>query len=63
MVSLEEGTRNQLWAATAPAGVENGAFYEAVGVLGRHDKVNKDETLAGELWEWTEKELEAYKVE
>jgi len=59
----EEGIQNQLWAATAKNGdVVNGAFYEPVAVLGTHDKLSKDENLATQLWDWTEKELEAFKA-
>jgi NAD(P)-dependent dehydrogenase (short-subunit alcohol dehydrogenase family) len=58
----EEGIHNQLWAATAKNGeVVNGAFYEPVAVLGTHDKLSKDKNLATQLWDWTEKELEAFK--
>lgn len=58
---LAEGARNQLWAATADkAAVVNGGFYEPVGVLGTHSGESQNEQLAGELWEWTQKELEGY---
>lgn len=56
-----EGAYNQLWAATVDkTKLVNGAFYEPVGVPGRHDSKSKDEKLAAELWEWTSKELEPY---
>ena len=56
-----DGTWNQLWAATAKKGrITNGAYYVPVGVLGSHDKESKSEKLAGELWKWTQKELENY---
>jgi NAD(P)-dependent dehydrogenase (short-subunit alcohol dehydrogenase family) len=59
----EEGIQNQLWAATAKNGdVVSGAFYEPVAVLGTHDKLSKDQNLATQLWDWTEKELEAFKA-
>jgi NAD(P)-dependent dehydrogenase (short-subunit alcohol dehydrogenase family) len=59
----EEGIQNQLWAATAKNGdVVNGAFYEPVAVLGTHDRLSKDQNLATQLWDWTEKELEAFKA-
>ncbi|KAF7513160.1 hypothetical protein GJ744_010556 [Endocarpon pusillum] len=62
MVTLEQGARNQLWAATAGKDqITNGGFYEPVGVPGTHDKLSNDENLARELWEWTQKELEPYK--
>jgi NAD(P)-dependent dehydrogenase (short-subunit alcohol dehydrogenase family) len=63
MKTLQQGTYNQLWAATvAKERIVNGEFYEPVGVRGRHDKTSKNEKLAEELWEWTEKELELYKL-
>ncbi|KAL3465101.1 hypothetical protein BJX64DRAFT_285963 [Aspergillus heterothallicus] len=61
MVPLEEGTYNSLWATTtSKENVANGAFYEPVGKLGGLDKRAKDEGLAGELWEWTQKVLDEY---
>ena len=61
MMTLEQGACNQLWAATADKEqVTNGGFYEPVGVPGTHDKLSNDEKLAGELWDWTQKELEGY---
>ena len=58
-----EGAYNQLWAATGKkgqGGVVSGAFYAPVGVPGPHDKESKSLKLAEELWEWTQKELDAY---
>lgn len=58
-----EGAYNQLWAATGKkgeGGVVSGEYYEPVGVTGTHDKESKNQELAEELWEWTQKELEAY---
>ncbi|KAL2834023.1 retinol dehydrogenase 11 [Aspergillus pseudoustus] len=61
MVSLEEGAYNSLWATTtSKEKVANGAFYEPVGKLGGLDSRAKDEGLAGELWEWTQKVLDEY---
>ena len=40
--------------------VVNGAFYEPVGVPGKHMRMSADEDLARKLWEWTEKELEDF---
>ena len=57
----QEGSRNQLWAATAPkSGMINGSFYEPIGVPGKTDKDSTSEKLAAELWDWTQKELESY---
>ncbi|KAK9366110.1 hypothetical protein V1509DRAFT_630914 [Lipomyces kononenkoae] len=59
--TLAEGTWNQLWAATEEKNkIANGAYYEPVGIMGKLDSKGKSEKLAGELWEWTQKELEAY---
>lgn len=56
-----EGAWNQLWAATAEKeNIINGEFYEPVGVLGSHARESKNQKLAGELWEWTQKELENF---
>jgi NAD(P)-dependent dehydrogenase (short-subunit alcohol dehydrogenase family) len=40
--------------------VVNGAFYEPVGVPGKHMRMSADDELARKLWEWTEKELEDF---
>jgi NAD(P)-dependent dehydrogenase (short-subunit alcohol dehydrogenase family) len=40
--------------------VVNGAYYEPVGVPGKHMRKSTDEDLAKRLWEWTEKELEEF---
>jgi NAD(P)-dependent dehydrogenase (short-subunit alcohol dehydrogenase family) len=52
---------NCCWAATAERDrIENGGFYKPVGVRGKKVRDNENEVLAGKLWEYTEKELEAY---
>jgi NAD(P)-dependent dehydrogenase (short-subunit alcohol dehydrogenase family) len=58
-VTVSTGAKNQLWAATAE-GVETGTYYTPVGVKGSGWGTGKgrDEALAKQLWEWTEKELE-----
>ncbi len=51
----------QIWAATGDkSAIQSGAYYEPIGVLGKHTKDSNSEKLAGELWDWTQKELEAY---
>ncbi|KAK9371743.1 uncharacterized protein V1513DRAFT_428251 [Lipomyces chichibuensis] len=61
--SVADGTWNQLWAATEEKSkIVNGAYYEPVAILGKLDKESKSEKLAEELWEWTEKELDAYQA-
>lgn len=58
----KEGAYTQTWAATVGKGkLENGAYYEPVGVKTvPKTKQGKDAGLARELWEWTEKELESW---
>ncbi|KFX99437.1 hypothetical protein V490_01791 [Pseudogymnoascus sp. VKM F-3557] len=60
-VSVEQGSKNQLWAATSPReGLVPGEYYFPVGILGKGSKQGEDEELGKKLWEWTEKELEEY---
>ncbi|KAF5560174.1 alcohol dehydrogenase Bli-4 [Fusarium napiforme] len=58
-VSVEEGAKSQLWAATAK-GVQSGEYYVPVGVSGEGSQSSNDKALAKKLWDWTEKELESY---
>lgn len=66
------GAFNQTWAATAPVvgkawtekdgkgaekTVKSGHYYVPVAKEGGDNSISKDMKLAGELWEWTEKEL------
>jgi NAD(P)-dependent dehydrogenase (short-subunit alcohol dehydrogenase family) len=60
-VSVEEGAKNQLWAATAK-GVKSGEYYEPVGVTGKGSVEAYSDEAATKLWEWTEKELEAHTI-
>lgn len=60
-VSLEEGTKNQLWAGTMK-GVENGEYYEPVGKTGKGSAQAYDDGEAEKLWEWTGKELEGHDI-
>tara|TARA_R110002003_G_scaffold45_5_gene3483 strand:+ start:32208 stop:32813 length:606 start_codon:yes stop_codon:yes gene_type:complete len=60
-VSVEEGAKNGLWAATSD-GVETGRYYEPVGVAGTGSELSRDEELGQRLWEWTQKELEGVGV-
>ncbi|KAH7159488.1 hypothetical protein B0J13DRAFT_539072 [Dactylonectria estremocensis] len=55
-VSVEEGVKNQLWAATGE-GVKNGEYYVPVGIPGKGSALSMDRELSQKLWEWTEKEL------
>ena len=65
--TVEGGARNQLWAATAKKGermgeVKSGEYYTPVGVPGNGSWQSQDMKLARSLWDWTEKELEEYKL-
>lgn len=61
LMKAEEGAYNQLWAASVPKeGLQNGSFYEPVGVTSKLDKAAKDEVLAKKLWEWTDEAIKAY---
>ncbi|KAJ5759403.1 hypothetical protein N7520_006559 [Penicillium odoratum] len=63
LLKPEEGAYNQCWAATAARGdVKSGKYYEPVGRQNedRLDKTAKDDQLAGQLWDWTEKVLEKF---
>lgn len=67
-VSVEDCAWNQLWAATAPQGkgareVMSGKYYEPVGMAGDLTATAKDDDLAGELWEWTQSELNKHGFE
>ncbi|KAI0131808.1 hypothetical protein BJ170DRAFT_611428 [Xylariales sp. AK1849] len=56
-ISVEDGAKNSLWAATAK-GVESGEYYEPVGISGKADKRSQRKELTTKLWDWTEKELQ-----
>lgn len=62
-VTIEEGAKTQLWAATAKVGgkgnVENGKFYDPIGKENVYAKVASDQAKLDELWRWTEDELKA----
>ena len=65
--TVEGGARNQLWGATAKRGegkglVKSGEYYTPIGVPGNGSWQSQDMALAGKLWDWTEKELDDYKL-
>lgn len=65
--TVEGGAKNQLWAASAKRGigkgeVKSGEYYTQVGVPGNGSWQSQDMELAKKLWEWTNKELEDYKL-
>lgn len=57
--TVEKGVRNQLWASVAKD-VNSGEYYEPIAVRDKVGPLGKDDTLAKELWDWTEKELEGH---
>ncbi|KAI3319788.1 NAD(P)-binding protein [Xylariaceae sp. AK1471] len=60
-VSVDKGAENGLWAASASLkDLRNGAYYEPVGILEDQKKFITDQTLADELWDWTNRELEKH---
>jgi NAD(P)-dependent dehydrogenase (short-subunit alcohol dehydrogenase family) len=61
-LDVTKGAYTQVWAATAKKEeLENGAFYEPIGIKTvPSTKQGRDKALAKELWEWTEKELQAW---
>lgn len=58
-LTVEDGTKTQLWCGVAPE-VENGKYYEPIGVMKAGSKWVQDEAKRDELWQWTEKELKAH---
>ncbi|CAI6335553.1 unnamed protein product [Periconia digitata] len=60
-VGVEQGVLNQLWGATS-VDAESGQYYEPVGVGGKGSPLTQDVELADKLWQWTEKELEGWKI-
>ncbi|KAJ8074421.1 hypothetical protein PM082_015322 [Marasmius tenuissimus] len=60
-ITPEQGSYNQIWAATSERGkLVNGRYYEPVGVLTKPAKEALDDELAKKLWEWTEEELKGW---
>ena len=65
MIPAEQCAWNQEWAATAPLGdgkkeVENGKYYEPIGIKQVPTGEGANDELAERLWTWTQAELEAY---
>ncbi|KAF7556505.1 hypothetical protein G7046_g6273 [Stylonectria norvegica] len=60
-VTVEDGAKTQLWAATAD-GVVSGQYYEPVGVADAATGFANDKAMAQKLWEWTERELEGHEI-
>lgn len=55
----DEGSWNQLWAATASE-VTSGEYYEPVGTVGFRTPKSQDKDLREELWEWTDIQLKKW---
>jgi NAD(P)-dependent dehydrogenase (short-subunit alcohol dehydrogenase family) len=63
ILTPEQGVENQLWAATVDKkDLESGAYYEPVGEPGKHSQYSQNMELAGELWEWTQAQLEGHSI-
>lgn len=61
VVDVQEGVKTQLWAATVPKEqLVNGEFYVPIGQVGAGSEASRDESVARELWDWTEEQLEAW---
>ncbi|KAH8681719.1 hypothetical protein BX600DRAFT_375194 [Xylariales sp. PMI_506] len=60
-ISVEEGAKNSLWAATSPD-VVSGEYYEPVGVAGKASAFSQNAEMAAKLWDWTQKELEGHDI-
>jgi NAD(P)-dependent dehydrogenase (short-subunit alcohol dehydrogenase family) len=58
-VSNEVGAKTQLWCSFSKE-VENGRYYEPVGKAGKDGPLSRSDTMAKQLWEWTEQELAAH---
>ncbi|KAH6885013.1 hypothetical protein B0T10DRAFT_564413 [Thelonectria olida] len=58
-VSVEEGVKAQLWACTVED-VKSGEYYSRIGETGKGSPHTKGQMLAEDLWDWTQKELDAF---
>jgi NAD(P)-dependent dehydrogenase (short-subunit alcohol dehydrogenase family) len=57
-VSIPDGAKNQLWAATAKKeDVKSGEYYVPVGEKNKGSPFAQDVKAAEKLWTWTEDEL------
>jgi NAD(P)-dependent dehydrogenase (short-subunit alcohol dehydrogenase family) len=60
-VKVEDGAKNQLWAATAPKSeVESGTYYTPIGEKNKGSAFAQDAKAAAKLWDWTEAELKKH---
>lgn len=58
-VTVQEGAKTQLWAGTAED-VKSGQYYVPLGKEKKGSARANDEELRDELWDWTNKELDAF---
>lgn len=58
-LTVENGAKTQLWCGVAEE-VENGKYYEPIGVEKAGSKWAQDEKKRDELWQWTEEEMRAH---
>jgi len=57
--SLQEGAKNQIWAATTKKeDLQNGAYYKPIASFSKGSGNAQNDKLAKTLWSWTEEELE-----
>ena len=62
-MGVEDGTKNQLWAATAAKGkdgVLSGKYYDPIGKINSGSRAARDNKLAEKLWDWSEEELKKH---
>ncbi|KAF2106455.1 dehydrogenase with different specificitie [Lophiotrema nucula] len=60
---LEQGAYNSCWASTSNRkDLKSGGFYKPVGVEVGKIGYSEDEELAKTLWEWTENQIDAFKL-
>ncbi len=60
-LTVEDGAKNTLWAATADD-IVSGEYYEPIGMAGKGSALSTDRGLAKKLWEWTEEEMKGYEL-
>ncbi|KAI6344113.1 hypothetical protein MCOR25_011114 [Pyricularia grisea] len=58
-VEVSEGAKNQLWAATSDQ-ANSGEYYSPVGRPNMGSGKSKNMKEAERVWDWTERELDAY---
>jgi NAD(P)-dependent dehydrogenase (short-subunit alcohol dehydrogenase family) len=58
---VETVAKHQVWAATTEH-IQNGEYYEPLGIVAERRPEAKDERLAEKLWKWTEEELQTWRA-